>query len=126
MSKDGIEYIFDIKTAQPNQGDFQKFNKQMLQWYAYKFAKNTDSNLRARIAIPFNPFPNSWYEKQKSKLTSCPLDIRQDIWVENEFWDFLSGTTNTFEQLQSLFVELGKENFAAEFTDIFYPKKSSK
>ncbi|MEY3223234.1 MAG: hypothetical protein RLZZ203_2090, partial [Cyanobacteriota bacterium] len=38
-----------------------------------------------------------------------------------EFWDFCSGKENTFEELQSLFVELGQENFAKEFHDIFYP-----
>ncbi|BDI19630.1 type II restriction endonuclease TdeIII [Nostoc cf. commune SO-36] len=120
LFKDGIEYLFDIKTAQPNQGDFQKFNKQMLQWYAYRLAKNTNAKLEARIAIPFNPFQKSWYEMQKTKLFSSPLDIAQDIWVENEFWDFCSGTENTFEQLKALFIELGEENFAAEFNDIFY------
>ena len=125
LSKDGVEYIFDIKTAQPNQADFQKFNKQMLQWYAYKLAKNTNANLEARIAIPFNPFTKSWYEHQKSKLINCSLDVNKDIWVENEFWDFCSGTENTFEQLQALFVELGNENFAEEFYDIFYQNKSS-
>lgn len=57
LFKDGIEYLFDIKTAQPNQGDFKKFNKQMLQWYAYRLAKNINAKLEARIAIPFNPFP---------------------------------------------------------------------
>ncbi|MEH2058681.1 MAG: TdeIII family type II restriction endonuclease [Nostoc sp.] len=120
LSKDGIEYLFDIKTAQPNLADFQKFNKQMLQWYAYRLAKDTNAKLKARIAIPFNPFSKSWYEKQKGKLSSSPLDIAQDIWVENEFWDFCSGTENTFEQLKALFVELGHENFAAEFNDMFY------
>jgi len=34
---------------------------------------------------------------------------------------FLFGKKNTFEELQSLFVELGQENFAEEFHDIFYP-----
>ncbi|MEH1872392.1 TdeIII family type II restriction endonuclease [Nostoc sp.] len=128
LSKDGIEYLFDIKTAQPNLADFQKFNKQMLQWYAYRLAKwyayrlakDPNAKLKARIAIPFNPFSKSWYEKQKGKLSSSPLDIAQDIWVENEFLDFCSGTENTFEQLKALFVELGQENFAAEFSDIFY------
>ena len=54
-------------------------------------------------------------------LSSSPLDTTQDIWVENEFWDFCSGKENTFEELLSLFVELGQENFAEEFRDIFYP-----
>lgn len=52
--------------------------------------------------------------------TSSPLDISKDIWVEDEFWNFCSGEESTFEQLKSLFFELGQENFAAEFHDIFY------
>ena len=123
--KAGIEYVFDIKTTQPNQGNFKGFNRQLLEWYTYRFAENPDANLEARIAIPFNPFTKSWYEHQKSKLINCSLDVNKDIWVENEFWDFCSGTENTFEQLQTLFVELGQENFAAEFHDIFYQNKSS-
>ncbi len=120
FAKDGVEYIFDIKTTQPNQGDFKGFNRQILEWYAYKSAQYPNTRLEARIAIPFNPFQKSWYEKQKSKISSSPLDISKDLWVENEFWDFCSGEENTFEQLKSLFVELGRENFAAEFHDIFY------
>ncbi|AFY49463.1 MjaII restriction endonuclease [Nostoc sp. PCC 7524] len=122
--KNGIEYIFDIKTTQPNQGDFKKFNKQLLEWYAYRYTENPDTSLEARIAIPFNPFSKSWYEEQKSKLSSSPLDITRDLWVENEFWDFCSGKQNTFQHLKALFVELGKEDFAAEFHDIFYKPKN--
>ncbi|MHC5824795.1 MAG: TdeIII family type II restriction endonuclease, partial [Nostoc sp.] len=92
-----VPHNFDIKTAQPNLVNFQTFNKQILQWYAYRLAKNPNAKLEARIAIRFNPFQKSWYEQQKSKLSSSPLDIAQDIWVENEFWDFCSGTENTFE-----------------------------
>lgn len=121
LFKDGIEYMFDIKTTQSNQGDFKKFNKQMLEWYAYRLVKNSDAKLEARIAIPFNPYKKSWYEEKQSMLLASPLDIERDISVENQFWDFCSGQNNTFEDLQSLFIELGKENFAAEFHDIFYP-----
>ena len=120
FAKDGVEYIFDVKTTQSNQGDFKRFNRQLLEWYAYKFAQYPETKLEARIAIPFNPFPKSWYETQKSKLSSSPLDISKDIWVEDEFWNFCSGEENTFEQLKSIFIELGRENFAAEFHDIFY------
>ncbi|BAZ86453.1 TdeIII family type II restriction endonuclease [Dolichospermum compactum] len=73
LFKDGVNYLFDIKTTQPNLGDFKKFNKQMLEWFAYSLAKNPDANLEARIAIPFNPFPKPWYEEQKSKLSYLVL-----------------------------------------------------
>lgn len=118
--------MFDIKTTQSNQGDFKKLNKQMLEWYAYRLVKNPDAKLEGRIAIPFNPYKKYWYEEKKSMLLASPLDVKRDIWVDNEFWDFCSGHKNTFEDLQSLFIKLGKENFAAEFYDIFYLPKLTK
>ncbi|MBD2596819.1 TdeIII family type II restriction endonuclease [Nostoc spongiaeforme FACHB-130] len=124
--KNGIEYIFDIKTTQPNQANFKGFNRQLLEWYTYRYADDPHANLEARIAIPFNPFTKPWYEQQKSMLFNSPLDMNKDIWVENEFWNFCSGKENTFEQLKELFVELGQENFAEEFHDIFYQNQFNK
>jgi hypothetical protein len=121
LSKNGIEYVFDTKTTQPNVGDFKKFNKQILEWYAYRFAKNPQAQFKAHIAIPFNPFDKNWYKYQKSKI-SPPLDQDEDIWVEDEFWDFCSGKTNTWNSIEQIFIELGRENFGQEFRDIFDQK----
>lgn len=123
LKKNHREYVFDLKTTQPNLASFKSFNKQLLEWYAYKIAIRPDIQIENRIVIPFNPFRVSWYQKQQSMLSSSPLDVKQDIWVEDEFWDFCSGESNTFSQLRQLFVELGKENFAEEFKDIFYPSE---
>ncbi|MGI0479905.1 TdeIII family type II restriction endonuclease [Geminocystis sp. CENA526] len=119
--KNGIEYVFDTKTTQPNQGDFKKFNKQLLEWYCYRFAKNPEANLVAKIAIPFNPYQKNWYEQNKSKIKHF-LDIQKDIWVGNEFWDFCSGQTNTWEIIEDIFHELQEEGFNKEFNDIFEGK----
>ncbi|MEB3178614.1 MAG: TdeIII family type II restriction endonuclease [Nostocaceae cyanobacterium] len=122
LLKDGIEYVFDIKTPQPNLGDFKRFNKQLLEWYAYKFVKYPNAHFEARISIPFNPFERSWYTHQRNKLSNCPLDVDRDIWVGDEFWDFCSGMTNTSKYLENIFKEIGEENFSQEFSDIFYGK----
>jgi hypothetical protein len=119
LKKGDVEYIFDLKSPQSNTGDFKRFNKQLLEWYAYKFAKDPQLNLEARIAFTFNPFKRDWYEEQKSKISTY-LDISKDIYVENEFWDFCSGEDHTWEKIQQLFIELGQENFSKEFHDIFY------
>ncbi len=120
LRKGEIEYVFDVKTTQPNVANFKSFNKQLLEWYAYRFAKDPNAKLEARIAIPFNPFKKNWYEKQQSKIKKC-LDIERDLFVENEFWDFCSGQSNTWEQIRELFIELGEENFSQEFQDVFEP-----
>ncbi|WP_354635241.1 TdeIII family type II restriction endonuclease [Planktothricoides raciborskii] len=119
LKKNNTEYLFDLKSPQPNKGDFPRYTRQLLEWYAYKLAQNPSLQLEARIAFIFNPFDKSWYEEQKYKISTC-LDINRDIYVENEFWDFCSGQQNTWQALETLFYELKAENFDQEFEDIFY------
>ncbi|NET60678.1 MAG: TdeIII family type II restriction endonuclease [Symploca sp. SIO2E6] len=119
LKKNVIEYIFDLKSSQANVGDFSRYNRQLLHWYAYRFAKDPTVQLKARIAFTFNHFPEDWYKKQKSKIATH-LDPDCDIFVENEFWDFCSGYKDTSSIFTSLFEELRDENFHEEFHDIFY------
>ena len=118
LSKQGKEYAFDLKTTSPNKGDFKKFNTQLLEWYAYRLCRDPDVDFEARIIIPFNPNDKDWYEKNKNKIP--PLNPREDLWVENEFWDFCSGHKDTWNEILKIFIQLGNENFGKEFEDIFY------
>lgn len=119
LLKDSIEYVFDIKTNQPNQRAGLDLNLQLLEWYAYRFCQNPSAQFEARIAFPFNPYPDkSWWEANGSRI--YPLEQGKDAWVENEFWNFCSGEDNTWDNIVQLFIELGEENFGQEFKDIFY------
>jgi hypothetical protein len=120
LSKDGIEYAFDIKTVQPNQGDGLKFNLQLLEWYAYRLCQDPSANFEARIAFPFNPYPDDWWNHQGKR--AYPLEKRKDAWVQDEFWDFCSGHSNTWVDILHVFEQLGQENFGNQFNDIFYPR----
>jgi len=119
LNKNAIEYIFDLKSSQANVGDFPRYNRQLLHWYAYRFAKDPTVQLQARIAFTFNHFKKDWYQQQKNKIATH-LDPDYDIFVENEFWDFCSGYKDTSSIFTSLFKELRNENFHEEFHDIFY------
>lgn len=118
LKKDNIEYLFDIKSPQPNQGDIPRYTRQLLEWHAYKYAKDPSLQIEARIAFVYNPFQKNWYEHQKSKISSL-LDKDKDIYVGDEFWDFCSGEENTWQKLKTIFSELREENFNEEFQDIF-------
>lgn len=120
LLKEGKEYAFDLKTTSPNKGDFKKFNIQLLEWYAHRLCRDPDVEFEARIIIPFNPNDKDWYEYNKSKIP--PLSPSEDLWVENEFWDFCSGDKNTWDEILRIFIQLGNENFGKEFEDIFYHK----
>lgn len=120
LCRDGKEYAFDIKTVQPNQGSGLGFNLQMLEWYAYRLCRDASANFEARIAFPFNPYQDDWWNHQGQR--AYPLEKGKDAWVEDEFWDFCSGHSNTWAEILQIFEQLGKEDFGRQFNDIFYLK----
>ena len=122
LTKNKQEYLFDIKTNQPNQRAGLDLNSQLLEWYAYRLCKDPLVEIEAKIAFPFNPYTKNnktWWEMQGKRV--YPLEEHKDALVENEFWDFCSGENNTWETIEELFIELGQENFGREFQDIFKP-----
>ncbi len=123
--RDEIEYAFDIKTVQMNAGDGNKFNSTLMNWYAYRLYKNPDIQLESRIIIPYSPFPphtvESWWKKMRG--IAYPLLPQKDIWVQDEFWDFITGTPKTWQSILQVVDELANSEFAKQFNDLFYPKK---
>lgn len=118
LKKNGVEYLFDIKTNQINAGAGLKHNETLMDWYAYRILQKPDVDIQCKIAFPFNPFVQSWWDKMGGR--AYPLRPGTDAVVENEFWDFLSGFKNTWEIIHECFKELGDENFGQKFEDIFY------
>ena len=119
--KHGTEYIFDTKTNQINQRGGLDLNLQLLEWYSFKLCKNPLVEVEARIAFPFNPYSSDWWKNQGSRVYPLTKD-EGTAWVENEFWDFCSGHTNTWKKILEIFDELGKEDFAQQFNSVFYLK----
>ncbi|HAC65148.1 MAG TPA: TdeIII family type II restriction endonuclease [Cyanothece sp. UBA12306] len=118
LIKDDKEYVFDIKTNQPNKRAGLDLNLQLLEWYAYRLCQAPLVEIEARIAFPFNPYANkSWWYANAAKV--YPLEEHKDAWVQDEFWDFCSGKTNTWNDIRQIFIELGQENFGQEFTKFF-------
>lgn len=119
LRKDNIEYIFDIKTNQINQNGGLSLNRNLMDQYTFRILQNPNVEVYCKITFPFNPFGNTdWWTAQGSRV--YPLQPIVDAVVENEFWDFLSGEKNTWECIQQIFDELGKNNFGNKFSKIFY------
>jgi len=114
FGKKGVEYAYDIKTVQPNLGSIKSFNKEILEWYAYRIFKNPEVNIECKIAYPYNPYSNDFWGH--SPHNQGVLEPRVDAVVENGFWDFISGLKNTYKQIASIFVELNDEGFGEELS----------
>jgi len=123
LKKDGTEYIFDIKTTQWNSGSGIAHNATLMNWYAWRLVRDPYIGFEARYALPFNPYTGmNWWDKNGSRAR--PLVRGQDLWVEDEFWDFLSGIKGTYSHILKVFTELGGTRFGDQFHDIFYGNSS--
>ncbi len=95
-------FLFDIKTAKPNKGNFKEFKRTMLEWVAVILAENPKAEINTLIAIPYNPYAPKPYSRW---TMAGMLDLKNELKVAEEFWDFLGGKgayidlLNCFEQV---------------------------
>lgn len=104
-SKDGSIHLFDLKTAKPNISNFKDFKRTLLEWIAIFLAKYPNADVHSYIAIPYNPYEPKPYERWTLKGM---LDLKSELKVAEEFWDFLGGD-GTYSELLDSFERVGIE-----------------
>ena len=102
-SDDGELFLFDLKTAKPNKGAFKEFKRTLLEWTACILAENPHAKVNTLIAIPYNPYePKPYYRWTLAGM----LDLKKELKVGAEFWDFLAGEGTYFDLLE-IFEQVG-------------------
>ncbi len=104
-SYSGELFLFDIKTAKPNAGGFKEFKRTLLEWVAIILAENPKAKIQTIIAIPYNPYEPQPYNRWTIRGM---LDLKNELKVASEFWDFLGGK-GTYEDLLKCFERVGIE-----------------
>lgn len=104
-TKEGEQYLFDLKTAKPNTGDFQKYKQTLLEWAGIAFTKNKKTKINTLIAVPYNPYEPQPYQRW---TIAGMLDLEKELKVADEFWDFLGGK-GTYLELLDCFEQAGIE-----------------
>lgn len=104
-SHSGELFLFDIKTAKPNAGEFRGFKRTLLEWTAAILAENPKAKLQTIIAIPYNPYEPEPYNRWTIRGM---LDLKEELKVAGEFWDFLGGK-GAYEDLLKCFERVGIE-----------------
>lgn len=102
---DGTIYLYDLKTAKPNAGSFKELKRTLLEWVAVTFAINPDVNIQTLIAIPYNPYEPQPYNRWTMRGM---LDLKNELKVADEFWDFLGGQ-GAYAELLDCFEKAGIE-----------------
>lgn len=104
-SANGEQYLFDLKTAKPNKGDFQKFKQTLLEWAGITYTSNPQAKVHTLIAIPYNPYEPKPYQFW---TMAGMLDIKEELKVAEGFWDFLGGE-GAYQELLDCFEQVGIE-----------------
>jgi len=104
-NEQGELFLFDIKTAKPNMGEFKGFKRTLLEWVAVTFAQNPKAKINTLIAIPYNPYEPKPYSRW---TMAGMLDLENELKVAAEFWDFLGGE-GAYEDLLDCFERVGIE-----------------
>ena len=104
-TKNNELYLFDIKTAKPNKGGFKEFKRTLLEWAASVLFENPNFSISTMIAIPYNPYEPQPYSRW---TMAGMLDLKQELKVAEEFWDFLGGN-GAYMQLLDIFEQVGIE-----------------
>jgi len=110
----GELFLFDIKTAKPNAGNFKEFKRTLLEWIAAVLASNPTAHVHSLIAIPYNPYAPQPYNRWTMRGM---LDLANELKVAEEFWDFLGGT-GAYINLLDIFERVGIE-LRSEIDDYF-------
>lgn len=105
MSKEDEVYMFDLKTVKPNTGDFIYYKRNMLEWLAAYLYQHPMAKVNTLIAIPYNPYEPKPYKRWTMKGM---FDLKKEVMVAEEFWDFLSGE-GTYLDLLDCFEKAGIE-----------------
>ena len=101
----GEQYLFDLKTAKPNKGDFQKYKQTLLEWAGITYTNDKDLKVHSLIAIPYNPYHPEPYQFW---TLAGMLDLEEELMVDKRFWDFLGGE-GAYDELLECFESVGIE-----------------
>lgn len=101
----GEQYLFDLKTAKPNKGDFQKYKQTLLEWAGIAYTNDKDVKVHSLIAIPYNPYHPEPYQFW---TLAGMLDLKEELMVAERFWNFLGGE-GAYDELLECFESAGIE-----------------
>lgn len=105
VSHEDEVFMFDLKTVKPNKGDFISYKRNMLEWLAVFLYQHPRAKANTLISIPYNPYEPEPYKRWTMKGM---LDLKKEVKVAEEFWDFLGGV-GAYQDLLSCFERVGIE-----------------
>jgi hypothetical protein len=103
-TKSGKEYYFEIKSPKPNKGQAIEVTERLLKTQALRALGPPKVN--TYFAMAYNPYGSRANYKHSFAINH--LDMKNQILLEDEFWDIVGGK-GTFAELLAIYREVGEE-----------------
>jgi len=103
-TKSGKEFYFEIKSPKPNKGQAIEVTERLLKTQALRVLG--PPRINTYFAMAYNPYGSRANYKHSFAINH--LDMKNQILLEDEFWDTVGGT-GTFAELLAIYREVGKE-----------------
>lgn len=105
LTKDGTEFLFEIKSPKPNKGQCLEVLQRLLRFHLLCGASRPQVN--AYYAMPYNPYgvTNTVYRWSQA-LNYLPF--KEAVVIGDEFWTIVGGET-AYEELLEIYLEVGRE-----------------
>lgn len=121
--KDGRHYIFDTKTVQINSSNANNFANKVLHWYSYFWLRYPNEDVTVGIVFPYSPYgptfdSDSWWQNNGGRAK--PLQREMDAFVQDEFWDLITGTKDSWKRIKTGIKRVGSRNLAEKYSELFY------
>lgn len=107
LSKGNDVFLMDLKTAKPNISGFEKYKQDMLEWVAAVLRQNPSADVRIIVAIPYNPYEPKPYNRWTLR-GMLEIENQSQLMVGSEFWNFLAGGENIYQDLLDCFERVGQ------------------
>jgi|GEM_PF-550301 len=127
IRKDGKEFATDIKTVQINQNAGKSFAEKIMKWYAYRLMHDSSVDFKAFIAFPYSPYDDrsidSWWQRNGGR--AYPLIRGIDALVQEEFWNLLGDSPNTWQRILTTFEKMGESDWSNQYHELFYGNENT-
>lgn len=133
VEKDSVDFTVDnyledfnsitaieIKTVKPNSGVFKEEKTKILSAKTALKVHNPTKTVKYYLAFPFDPTSSTPTGFDKSTFMKYSVDFLkffdpQEVLLADELWNFLSGDTNTMQQLLDIINSIATTEFMVNF-----------
>lgn len=108
----GNEIIaIELKSVRPNSGEGRGEKQKILYGKAALKLQNPDKNIRFLVGFPFDPTSSTSTGYDKTRFFDYLIEFKKffaqnEVLIASEFWDFLSGSENTMEEILDVMAEI--------------------